>query len=220
MRDAPPLSAPQFASALLLLHAGKVSGRQAKALLKQMAAKGEGRSAAELLEAASGGGGGGGGGGANSGGGGGGGQISDGAELRALCESLLAEHSAEADKARKNPRMIKFFVGGAMKATRGRANPVLLNGLLEALLVGDEAAAAALVAANVAAPPADTGSEKGQKAKKQQKQQKQPKKKKAQSDFHLDFESDECVNNLEIRVGRLSNCRRHPDADSLYIEDT
>ncbi|HEX6312087.1 MAG TPA: Asp-tRNA(Asn)/Glu-tRNA(Gln) amidotransferase subunit GatB [Acidimicrobiia bacterium] len=63
-------------------------------------------------------------------------QVSDEGELAALIESIVADNPDEVeryragdDKARKKLR--GFFIGSAMKATQGKANPQLLNRLLD-----------------------------------------------------------------------------------------
>jgi aspartyl-tRNA(Asn)/glutamyl-tRNA(Gln) amidotransferase subunit B len=63
-------------------------------------------------------------------------QVSDEGELAAVIDVLLAAHAADVeayragdDKARKKKR--GFFMGEAMKATKGAANPQLLNQILD-----------------------------------------------------------------------------------------
>ena len=63
-------------------------------------------------------------------------QVSDEAELANVIDAILAEHAADAeeyrtgdDKVRKKKR--GFFMGEAMKATRGQGNPQVLTRLLE-----------------------------------------------------------------------------------------
>jgi aspartyl-tRNA(Asn)/glutamyl-tRNA(Gln) amidotransferase subunit B len=63
-------------------------------------------------------------------------QVSDEGELAGLIDGILAEHADEVeqyragdDKVRKKKR--DFFMGQAMKATRGKANPQLLGRLLD-----------------------------------------------------------------------------------------
>jgi aspartyl-tRNA(Asn)/glutamyl-tRNA(Gln) amidotransferase subunit B len=68
-------------------------------------------------------------------------QVSDEGELGAVIDGILAERSADVaeyragdDKVRKKKR--GFFMGEAMKATRGQGNPQLLNRLLDEKLAG------------------------------------------------------------------------------------
>ena len=63
-------------------------------------------------------------------------QVSDETELANVVDAILAEHAADAeeyragdDKVRKKKR--GFFMGEAMKATRGQGNPQVLTRLLE-----------------------------------------------------------------------------------------
>ena len=59
------------------------------------------------------------------------GQISDEDELGALVERLLEEHPAQADQLRGGKdRVVGYFVGQAMKATRGRADPARVGRLV------------------------------------------------------------------------------------------
>lgn len=39
------------------------------------------------------------------------------------------------------------------------------------------------------------------------------------ADGKPDASDPACINNLDIRVGFLKNCRKHPEADTLYVED-
>jgi aspartyl-tRNA(Asn)/glutamyl-tRNA(Gln) amidotransferase subunit B len=63
-------------------------------------------------------------------------QVSDETELADVVDAILAQHAADAeeyrsgdDKVRKKKR--GFFMGEAMKATRGQGNPQVLTRLLE-----------------------------------------------------------------------------------------
>ena len=69
-------------------------------------------------------------------------QVSDEGELAAVVDALVAqfgedvaEYRAGDDKVRKKKR--GFFMGEAMKATKGQANPAVLNRLLDAHLEGN-----------------------------------------------------------------------------------
>ena len=57
-------------------------------------------------------------------------QISDEGEIKAIVEQIIADNpqSVEDYKAGKD-RALGFLVGQAMKATKGKANPQLLNKL-------------------------------------------------------------------------------------------
>ncbi|HET7042426.1 MAG TPA: hypothetical protein VFI13_10420, partial [Gemmatimonadales bacterium] len=59
------------------------------------------------------------------------GQISDEGELVSLVERLLADNPAQADQLRGGKdKLIGFFVGQAMKATQGRADPARVGELV------------------------------------------------------------------------------------------
>jgi len=62
-------------------------------------------------------------------------QISDTAEIERLCREVIAKHPDNAAKFRAgNEGVFKFFVGQVMHATRGQANPQLVNDTLHRLL--------------------------------------------------------------------------------------
>ena len=63
-------------------------------------------------------------------------QVSDAGALEAIVDELIAANSAQVDQYRaadasKQKKLIGFFVGQAMKASKGQANPQLLNQLLK-----------------------------------------------------------------------------------------
>jgi aspartyl-tRNA(Asn)/glutamyl-tRNA(Gln) amidotransferase subunit B len=57
-------------------------------------------------------------------------QISDTGALERLIDELIAANPAQVESYRKNPKALGWFVGQVMKATRGQANPQLVNDLL------------------------------------------------------------------------------------------
>ena len=66
-------------------------------------------------------------------------QVSDSGELQALVTQIVADNAAQVSAWRaaddnKRKKMFGFFVGQAMKATQGKANPQQLNALLRAAL--------------------------------------------------------------------------------------
>ncbi len=64
-------------------------------------------------------------------------QISGASELNAILERVLAENSqAVADFKQGKEQSLKFLVGQVMKATKGQANPQMLNVLLRKKLAG------------------------------------------------------------------------------------
>ena len=65
------------------------------------------------------------------------GQISDEGELVALVERLLAENPAQAEQLRGGKdKVVGFFVGQAMKATGGRADPARVGELVREKAAG------------------------------------------------------------------------------------
>jgi glutaminyl-tRNA synthetase len=64
-------------------------------------------------------------------------QISDPAEIRPVVEELIAANPENLRKYREgNQRLFGFFVGQVLKATRGRANPRVVNELVKEALEG------------------------------------------------------------------------------------
>jgi aspartyl-tRNA(Asn)/glutamyl-tRNA(Gln) amidotransferase subunit B len=64
-------------------------------------------------------------------------QISDSTAIEEIVAKILASHSAEvaAYKSGKT-KLLGFFVGQVMQATRGQANPKLVNEILKKKLAG------------------------------------------------------------------------------------
>lgn len=64
-------------------------------------------------------------------------QVSDTGELEAIIDDLIANNQPQVDQYRSGKtKMIGFFVGQVMKATGGKANPGVVNGLLKPKLDG------------------------------------------------------------------------------------
>lgn len=64
-------------------------------------------------------------------------QISDSSALEAAVDKVLADNPAEVEAFRGGKtKLISFFVGQVMRATRGQANPALVNELLAKKLAG------------------------------------------------------------------------------------
>ena len=62
-------------------------------------------------------------------------QISDTSELEAAVDKVLADNPAEVEAYRGGKtKLMSFFVGQIMRATRGKANPALVNDMLRARL--------------------------------------------------------------------------------------
>lgn len=63
-------------------------------------------------------------------------QISDSSELEAVMDEVIAENPAEAEAYRGGKHKLQsFFVGQVMRKTRGKANPALVNELLQKKLL-------------------------------------------------------------------------------------
>lgn len=54
-------------------------------------------------------------------------QISDLTELEKIVDEVIATNPDQASEAKREPKLIGYLVGQAMKASQGRANPKLLN---------------------------------------------------------------------------------------------
>ena len=64
-------------------------------------------------------------------------QITDESAIRQIVEEVVAQFPEEADRYRQGEeKLIGFFVGQVMKATKGKANPKLVNQLLREVLKG------------------------------------------------------------------------------------
>ena len=114
---APDLPVPPAALAALclLVEDGTLSGKLAKDVFARMWA--ERRTAGDIVGAE------------------GLAQVSDGGELEAICQRVVAEHPAEAARFKESPKLMGFFVGQVMKATGGKGNPKTINEILRRLLV-------------------------------------------------------------------------------------
>lgn len=64
-------------------------------------------------------------------------QVSDESELSAIAETIVNDNPGEAERYRAGEeKLLGFFVGQAMKATRGKGNPQALNELFRSKLSG------------------------------------------------------------------------------------
>jgi aspartyl-tRNA(Asn)/glutamyl-tRNA(Gln) amidotransferase subunit B len=112
-----PVSATQVAEMLKLVDAGKISGKQ----LKELYAKVKGTDAtpsnvvADMGMA----------------------QVTDPKAIEEACAKVIAENPRQTEQWRSGKKgVFGFFVGQVMKATKGSANPQLVNEILERLLAG------------------------------------------------------------------------------------
>jgi aspartyl-tRNA(Asn)/glutamyl-tRNA(Gln) amidotransferase subunit B len=110
-----PVSAAQLAALLGLVDAGTISGKQAKEVYAAIANTAD--MPADIVARL------------------GMQQVSDAGEIEALCKRLIEENPKQAEQLRAGKASLTgFFVGLAMKATKGSANPQLVNEQLKKLL--------------------------------------------------------------------------------------
>jgi aspartyl-tRNA(Asn)/glutamyl-tRNA(Gln) amidotransferase subunit B len=110
-----PVTAGQFAELVALTAEGKITSSGSKAVLKMMFETGNGAKeivAAEGLE-----------------------QTNDASAIEAFCREVIEKNPDNVAKYRAgNEGVFKFFVGQVMRASRGQANPQLVNETLKRLL--------------------------------------------------------------------------------------
>jgi aspartyl-tRNA(Asn)/glutamyl-tRNA(Gln) amidotransferase subunit B len=111
-----PVSASALGGLLDLIADGTISGRTAKDVFAEMFSSGG--EAAAIVEAR------------------GLGQISDAGEIEVLVDGLIADNPGQAGQFADNPKVIGWFMGRIMQATKGQANPGLVNALLRKKLGG------------------------------------------------------------------------------------
>ncbi len=64
-------------------------------------------------------------------------QVSDEGEIRKIIEEIIAQFPKEVEKYKAgNKKLLGFFVGQVMRATKGKANPKLVNKILSEILEG------------------------------------------------------------------------------------
>ena len=96
---------------LALIESGDISGRIAKDVFDEMFETGE--DAAAIVEAK------------------GLKQISDSGAIEEIIDRLIAENPKQVAQAKEQPKVAGWFVGQVMKATRGQANPAVVNDILK-----------------------------------------------------------------------------------------
>ena len=112
--EASPVAASALAELLTLLVAGKLSGKLAKTCFQAMFA--EGISPSAWLEQH-------------------GGQITDEAEIARIVTDVLDNNPGQVTQYLDGKdKLVGFFVGRVMAATRGRANPPTVNAVVKRLL--------------------------------------------------------------------------------------
>ncbi|HNR12842.1 MAG TPA: Asp-tRNA(Asn)/Glu-tRNA(Gln) amidotransferase subunit GatB [Thermodesulfobacteriota bacterium] len=110
--DQSPVTPAQLAALLMLMEKGTISGKIAKQVFETMyetGASAEEIVARQGLE-----------------------QVSDTSALRAVIDRVLADNPDSVEKYRQGKtKVFGFFVGQVMKETRGKANPELVNQILQ-----------------------------------------------------------------------------------------
>ncbi|MFD1693219.1 Asp-tRNA(Asn)/Glu-tRNA(Gln) amidotransferase subunit GatB [Azotobacter chroococcum] len=120
--DRSPVSAAQLGGLILRIKDNTISGKIAKMVFEALAA-GEGASADAVIEAK------------------GLKQVTDSGAIEVMLDEVLAANAAQVEQYRasdeaKRAKMFGFFVGQAMKASKGKANPGQVNELLKKKLEG------------------------------------------------------------------------------------
>ncbi len=106
-----PLRPSQLADMLKLIDKGTISGKIAKTVFEEMYRSG--KNAEEIVREK------------------GLVQISDESAIEKMVDEVIAKHSKEVERFRAgDEKLLGFFVGQVMKATKGKANPQMLNELL------------------------------------------------------------------------------------------
>ncbi len=107
-----PIKPSQLADMLQLIDKGTISGKIAKTVFDEMYKTG--KDAAEIVKEK------------------GLVQISDSSEIEKIVDEILAKSPKEIERFKAgDEKLIGFFVGQAMKASKGKANPQMLNELLK-----------------------------------------------------------------------------------------
>lgn len=115
-----PIDPADLAQLLRLIDQGTISGRIAKTVFDEMATTGKDAEAIVREKGLV--------------------QISDSDVLERQIADVLEAHPAEVEKYRSGKKQVfGYLVGQVMKATRGKANPKLVNEILRARLEGDGA---------------------------------------------------------------------------------
>jgi aspartyl-tRNA(Asn)/glutamyl-tRNA(Gln) amidotransferase subunit B len=60
--------------------------------------------------------------------------VVDAGAIEPVVARLVAENPQQVENAKKNPKVVGWFVGQVMKATGGKANPGLVNELVRKAL--------------------------------------------------------------------------------------
>ncbi|MFQ5786130.1 MAG: Asp-tRNA(Asn)/Glu-tRNA(Gln) amidotransferase subunit GatB [Alphaproteobacteria bacterium] len=106
-----PVSATALSELIGLFESQAISGRTAKDVLDEMFETG--REAAAIVEEK------------------GLKQLSDSGAIEAIADQIIADNPGQVAQYAKNPKVIGWFVGQVMKATKGQANPGVVNAVLK-----------------------------------------------------------------------------------------
>ncbi|MCA1591893.1 MAG: Asp-tRNA(Asn)/Glu-tRNA(Gln) amidotransferase subunit GatB [Acidobacteria bacterium] len=113
--DASPVSPEELGALVRAIDGGKISGKQGKEVLVEMFSTGKG--AADVIEER------------------GLAQVSDAGEIERIIGDVLAANQQQVEHYRAGKEgLFGFFVGQVMKASKGKANPKVVNELLKAKL--------------------------------------------------------------------------------------
>ena len=110
-RDESAVTAEKLSGLLALIESGAISGRIAKDVFDAMFETG--KDAAAIVEAK------------------GLKQISDTGTIEEIIDRLIAGNPKQVAQAKQQPKVAGWFVGQVMKATRGQANPAVVNEILK-----------------------------------------------------------------------------------------
>ena len=114
---ASPISAEHLAALVRLIDKGAISGKIAKKVFDDMAATGDSPDSIVEKKGLV--------------------QMSDTSELEKIIERVLSENTAQVEQYRGGKtKVFGFFVGQVMRATRGQANPKIVNDILKQKLDG------------------------------------------------------------------------------------
>ena len=111
-----PVSAADLAALLKLVDDGVISGKIAKGVFDEMAASGKSPEIIVQERGLV--------------------QVTDASAIEALVTEVLAAHGKEVEAYKKGKtQLLGFFVGQVMKASRGKANPKMVNEILKQKLI-------------------------------------------------------------------------------------
>ena len=113
-----PIAASSLAAMIRLIQEGTISGKMAKEIVEQMYQSGKTPQAIIAEKGLV--------------------QITDEAVLQRTIAEVIENNPAQVEQYRGGKeKLFGFFVGQAMKATQGKANPQLINDLLKKMLAAD-----------------------------------------------------------------------------------